>query len=185
LSISPFASSFETFVRQNYRRMLGSLTRAGWSEPAGEDALQIALLDTWRRWSEVDYPRRYTMKIAMRMLLTDKAKKRPSESVFDEEEHTDLPVAADLAAAMATYTDEAKRVLALLRTLPEKQRIATALKYDGYTPAEIAEEMGIEVPTVRSHLRHARENLEQALGLKRGEGKISRKGERWKTKTTS
>jgi RNA polymerase sigma factor (sigma-70 family) len=61
--------------------------------------------------------------------------------------------------------DEARTVLAALATLPPKQRPVMAWCIDGYTPAEIAREMGADSAEVRQNLAKARKNLKQLLGM--------------------
>ena len=61
--------------------------------------------------------------------------------------------------------DEARTVLAALATLPSKQRQVMAWCIDGYTPAEIAREMGADSAAVRQNLAKARKNLKQMLGM--------------------
>jgi RNA polymerase sigma factor (sigma-70 family) len=68
-------------------------------------------------------------------------------------------------ASAVELRDEARTVLAALATLPPKQRQVMAWCIDGYTPAEIAREMGADPAAVRQNLAKARKNLKQVLGM--------------------
>jgi len=48
--------------------------------------------------------------------------------------------------------------------LPELQRTAMALTFDGHTPTEIAQLLHQNAATVRSNLRHARMRLRDEFG---------------------
>ena len=58
---------------------------------------------------------------------------------------------------------EQASVLALLRRLPPRQRQIMAWVYDGYTPKEIADLLGMEPNAVRASLHKAREALKACL----------------------
>jgi len=69
--------------------------------------------------------------------------------------------------------DEARRIVALLRRLPEHQRQVAALFYDGLSQAEITLAVDQPVATVRSNLRHARVRLKEMIrseGIETGGG---------------
>ena len=56
-------------------------------------------------------------------------------------------------------------MLAALAALPPKQREVMAWCIDGYSPAEIAGELGADPAAVRQNLAKARKNLKQMLGI--------------------
>lgn len=62
-----------------------------------------------------------------------------------------------------TLAEGQQNVLSVFRRLPLMQRLVLALIYDGFTCREIAEMLGITEATVRSHLRHARNNLKEMM----------------------
>jgi RNA polymerase sigma factor (sigma-70 family) len=53
-----------------------------------------------------------------------------------------------------------QQVLAVLRALPPRQRQVLALVLDGWSPAEIADLLGMEPPAVRASLKKARRAAE-------------------------
>lgn len=72
-----------------------------------------------------------------------------------------------LAASAAELRDEARAVLDALAALPLRQRQVMAWCIDGYSPAEIASELGADPAAVRQNLAKARKNLKRMLGLAR------------------
>ncbi|HLU31589.1 MAG TPA: sigma-70 family RNA polymerase sigma factor, partial [Acidimicrobiia bacterium] len=62
------------------------------------------------------------------------------------------------------FTDELERVEAILATMPERDREALRLTaYEGFTPSEVAEALGIRKRLVRSVLYRARRQLNARL----------------------
>lgn len=167
--------AFENFYRSEYSTLTRTLRLAGWSLPQVEDALQDAMLETLQRWMTVRSPRRYalTVVVALTRLRTQWKKLRP-----------EVPAATDLfrddpATGEAEFTDEAKYVLELLTGLPTEQRVAMALTVDGYSCAEIAEMTGRQEATVRSNLRHARNNLARRVNPRKLSLAEKREVEHW------
>ncbi|MFH8680492.1 RNA polymerase sigma factor [Streptomyces lydicus] len=64
---------------------------------------------------------------------------------------------------------ETQEVLDLLRSLPRQQRAVMAWTYDGFSPAEISQILGIPRATVDSHRRHARVRLKEILARRSSE----------------
>ncbi|MFM9596568.1 sigma-70 family RNA polymerase sigma factor [Streptomyces scabiei] len=72
----------------------------------------------------------------------------------------------------AAEWEQQQDLLRLLADLPPRQRQIMAWKYDGHSPAEIAEELGISSETVRASLLKARRAL--AARLAQGEEREDR-----------
>lgn len=79
--------------------------------------------------------------------------------------HTDDPVDAILPPSPTNVQawEERHEVLRLLDCLPPLQRQVIELTMDGYTPAEIASELGITSQTIRSRLIRARRTLRREI----------------------
>ena len=64
-------TAFESFWHAEYRGLLTTLRMAGWPWPDADDALQDAMLATWRHWDTIDDPRRYALRVAFTRLRVD------------------------------------------------------------------------------------------------------------------
>jgi RNA polymerase sigma-70 factor (ECF subfamily) len=62
---------------------------------------------------------------------------------------------------------EVRTVLALIPSLPPKQRAVLILCCQEYTSEEIAQQLGMKPSTVRTHLERGRRRLRDALGITR------------------
>jgi RNA polymerase sigma factor (sigma-70 family) len=63
--------------------------------------------------------------------------------------------------------EQTRFVLQVLRSLPPQQRAVMAWTIDGFTPAEIAEQLECDPAAVRKNLQRARESLKRTLSLGR------------------
>jgi RNA polymerase sigma factor (sigma-70 family) len=122
------------------------------------DVAQSAFADAFPVWPAIRHPRAWLRRVAERGYY-----RRGSRETLVEvppERPGVLPT-----ASAVELRDEARTVLAALATLPPKQRQVMAWCIDGYTPAEIAREMGADPAAVRQNLAKARKNLKQVLGM--------------------
>jgi RNA polymerase sigma-70 factor (ECF subfamily) len=125
---------------------------------AAEDVLQNSFLSLYSRWDRrgnPDFPLRYLYSI-VRNEAMDAARKRRNELVgLDLTSH----LTAASAEAQALTNFEGSTVIGELAQLPRRQREVLSLTVDGYSPAEIADRLGIEANAVRVHLHHARAKI--------------------------
>jgi len=143
--------AFERFVDQHgsrLRRVLG----ASFGATLGAEACAAALEWAWETWpkaGELANPVGYLVKVGRSSLRLDRVKESPSDEIPDglvESHHTD----PDLVAALDDLT--------------EQQRSAVVLVHGfGWTLAEAAEALDVEVSTVRNHIRRALSKLHAAL----------------------
>ena len=123
--------------------------------PDAADCVQDTLAECYRKWTTIDQPYPWSRAVALRRYAQHVATMR--------EQPTDTPDAAGCPMLTPDTDMEALEhrhtILALLDTLPMRQRQVLAWTYDGATPAEIAHELQISAENVRSHLRHARSAL--------------------------
>ncbi|WP_084557636.1 sigma-70 family RNA polymerase sigma factor [Couchioplanes caeruleus] len=103
-------------------------------------ARRVAARELARRVAELDYE-----------ILTDQVPERPA-----------------LLANNADLSEQSRRIVAAIQELPPRQRQIMAWTYDGYAPAEIAEELDITPEAVRSSLRKARRSLIERLTQGKG-----------------
>ena len=145
------ADAFERFVEQHgprLRRVLG----AAFGATLGSEACAAALEWAWTTWPKAEglaNPVGYLVKVGRSSLRLDRVKESPSDEIPDrlvESRHTD----PDLVAALDDLT--------------EQQRSAVVLVHGfGWTLAEAAEALDVEVSTVRNHIRRALSKLHAAL----------------------
>jgi RNA polymerase sigma factor (sigma-70 family) len=127
----------------------------GASAEMAADVAQSAFADAFPVWPAIQYPRAWLRRVAQRGYCRRGSRETPVES--PPERFSPLPT-----ASAVELRDEARAALA---TLPPKQRQVMAWCIDGYTPAEIAREMGADPAAVRQNLAKARKNLKQVLGM--------------------
>jgi RNA polymerase sigma factor (sigma-70 family) len=130
----------------------------GATAEAAADVAQSAFADAFPVWTAIRHPRAWLRRVAERGYYRRGSRETLVES--PPERSGVLPT-----ASAAELRDEARTVLAALATLPPKQRQVMAWCIDGYTPAEIAREMGADPAAVRQNLAKARKNLKQVLGM--------------------
>jgi RNA polymerase sigma-70 factor (ECF subfamily) len=101
------------------------------------DVAQSAFADAFPVWPAIRHPRAWLRRVAERGYYRRGSRETLVES--PPERPGLLPT-----ASAAELRDEARAVLAALATLPPKQRQVMAWCIDGYTPAEIARELGAD-----------------------------------------
>ena len=130
----------------------------GASAETAADVAQSAFADAFPVWPAIQYPRAWLRRVAQRGYCRFGSRETPVES--PPERPGPLPT-----VGAAELRDEARAVLAALAALPPKQRQVMAWCIDGYSPAEIASQLGADPAAVRQNLAKARKNLKQMLGI--------------------
>lgn len=146
-----WGAEFEAFYARQLPRMLRYCMMLGLPVQAAEDVTQEAFVQVLRRWPAIDDHGAYLRTTAYHLAI-----KRPvEEPAPDPASHRRvLPVVPELAGL-----EERHVIVRACRALSCQQQAVFALHYDGYRDREIAAILGMNPVTVRSHLRHARENL--------------------------
>lgn len=131
---------------------------AGGDRQHGEDLLQDAFAETYRRWSRISSAgasEAYTRTIMVR-LATRRWRRRRYEPSLDDD--------AVSQAALAPDVDLGVDIRRFLGSLPARQRAVVVLRYfDDRTEAEIAELLGCAPGTVKSHASRAIAALREQL----------------------
>lgn len=145
-----------------YTRELPGLTwfvmSLGANAEVAADVAQSAFTDAFPLWATIRHPRAWLRRVAERGYYRRGFRETLVESPPERPES--LATASDVE-----LRDEARAVLAALAALPPKQRQVMAWCIDGYSPAEIASEIGADPAAVRQNLAKARKNLKQMLGI--------------------
>jgi RNA polymerase sigma-70 factor (ECF subfamily) len=129
------------------------------------DLTQDILVAIWRAWPAFRHQcseRTYVARIAHHRIAThvDRAVRQPRFTDLDDE----LPSPGLSPEDLAIQRDDASRLIALVRTLPLAYREVAVLMLEGFTPAEVAETLGITANAVAIRGTRAREMLRALFG---------------------
>jgi RNA polymerase sigma factor (sigma-70 family) len=129
------------------------------------DLTQDILVAIWRAWPTFRHQcseRTYVARIAHHRIAThvDRAVRQPRFTDLAD----DLPSAGLSPEELAVQHDDASRLIALVRTLPLAYREVAVLMLEGFTPAEVAETLGITANAVAIRGTRAREMLRALFG---------------------
>jgi RNA polymerase sigma factor (sigma-70 family) len=150
------------FFREEYPRLVGTLSLYCGSRPLAEELGQEALARACRDWSKVrqmDHPSAWLYRVAMNLARSSfrrrRAERRANERSFHLEPAVNIP---DVGTAL--------EVRAAVATLPRRQREAFVYrKYLGLTVGETAREMDCSEGTVRALTSQAKKSLARTLAL--------------------
>lgn len=157
----PVVRTFDGFVRENGRRLVGLAYALSGSRSAAEDLAQDALLAAYRRWDEVsrmDDPAAWVRRVVANRAVS-LVRRRISEAkglarLASERPRPDVP----------PLSAETEGIWAEVRRLPRRQRQVVALRYYGQlSMSEIADVLGCSKESVNTHLRRARTTLARRL----------------------
>lgn len=163
-------SAFELFYEQTSRRVYGLARRVLIDPDLSEDATQEVYLQVWNT-AERFNP---TLGSPMAWLMT-LAHRRAVDKVRSEQSATDREARYGAATQSIDHDDvvdtvtqrlEAQSVVDCLGTLTETQRESVRMAYyGGFTYREVAEKLGVAVPTIKSRIRDGLIRLKTCLGV--------------------
>jgi RNA polymerase sigma factor (sigma-70 family) len=152
---------FPDFYRQHLPGLMAFVMWLGAGADDAADIAQEAMIRAYKGWGRIEHPRAWVRTVASREYCRRIAECY-DEPVAEISHHLLHADAADADEAGLLGKEQAL-VLEVLRLLPYRQRQVMAWVYDGYTPAEIAETLGLDSGTVRGSLHKARETLKRRL----------------------
>src|SRR5262249_50643878 len=157
-------AEFEAFYRAELGRLVAFLLYHGASLAEGADVAQDAMAQAFRNWHRIESPRAWVRKVAGRAFVRRLA-------AVEETPTEDVPEPTPLLQSPSPTEEWEQRheILRLLRSLPARQRQVMAWTFDGYTPTEIAEILGMEPAAVRQNLHRAPTRLAAHLDAARRE----------------
>jgi len=125
-----------------------------------EDALQVALLRLARRWSDaISSPDAY-VRVILRNLATDRARRRhlvPVPTLDKRQLAEETPDHADALAAQSELDE-------ILAILPPRQRVTVVLRVlEGLSEAETAVALDCSPGTVKSNLARGLQRAREAM----------------------
>jgi RNA polymerase sigma-70 factor (sigma-E family) len=146
-------TSFDEFVEDRLDGLLRYATVLTDDPHLAQDIVQEVLLRAQQHWAKIDSPPTYVRRMVTNEYLSWR-RRAVRRVVPSSHEVLDAlsPPEADPSAAY----DARDEMLALLATLPRKQRAAIVLRYyEGYSDAEIGEVLRCGASTVRSQISRA------------------------------
>ncbi|MGI5503020.1 RNA polymerase sigma factor [Lentzea sp. CA-135723] len=160
MSDSP--DDFDEFFRTDLPQLIRFLVRSGWGWEDARDAAAEAMLSAYQGWIEIDHPRAYVRKAACRVAAQQRRRdherlQRSIRGGMTTPEHDDPYAMFD------ARMDATRRLVALLKLLPDKQRTVLVWHLDGFGNSEIACHLNMSPATVASHLRHAKQSVRRLL----------------------
>jgi RNA polymerase sigma-70 factor (ECF subfamily) len=160
-SVPDVADSFYAVYERELSYVWKTLGRLGVAPADLADAVHDVFVIVHRRWDDIDLARPirpWLFGVARRVAAGMRRKRRELPS-------PDLQAAVD--ASPHAERDLLWRVLDSLDD--ERREVVILHDLEGYTGAEISEQLGIPTNTVHSRLRLAREDMRRTLARLRGE----------------
>jgi RNA polymerase sigma-70 factor (sigma-E family) len=158
------ADDFDAFYRGSRQRLLGYVYVLTGNVAEAQDAVQEAFIRAWQRWSsirEYDDPESWVRVTAVRIAVSRWRQLRSRSRAY---------VRHGLPATVPEPSTDTLEIVTAMRRLPEEQRVALALYYlVGLRVAEVAEETGVPVGTVKARLSRGRAALARLLTVSLGE----------------
>ena len=154
---------FDAFYLATYPRLVGQLLAVTGDLQDAEDVVQEAFIRAYQRWPGVrayDVPERWVRRVALNLAVSQFRRTRRRLAVV---RHLRVPESSPLS-------DEVLEVVEILRTLPITHRAVLLLHDVLELPVdEVAEQLGLPLPTVRGRLTRGRARLAKQLTTEAGE----------------
>lgn len=149
--------AFTMFYPATIKPLIAFLILQGASLPDAAEVAQDTLLSAYERWDTLDNPRAWSYRVASRAW----ARKHFSikeDLTADQPEPSPVLCTTEIEHWELEY--DAVRAIS---ALPSRQRQVMAWTLYGFTPNEIAQELGMSNDAVRSNLHKARRALSTRL----------------------
>lgn len=160
-------ASFDTFFRYYWPRLVRYLKSRASDTSLAEDVAadtMVVLLDKWDGLLTHPRPDSWLFKVATRKLRQLEARAR--EHCCLDEDLASSQGDLQLAAATDMWIEDHIDLIAAVRSLPNRQCEVIILHYFlGYTLAETADILVIEIGTAKKHLNRGLEGLRQHRGI--------------------
>lgn len=156
---------FEAVYRAERSRLMAYLMAEGADQHEAEEAVQAAFAHAYPVWEKIQQPRAWLYRVALREYYRADARVKTreipaSDSLPDRAEPLD-------SGDIVVLNEEGEMVRDALSTLPVRQRQVLTLTLAGFTPSEIANQLGCDPAAVRQNQVRARANLASRLGFDR------------------
>jgi RNA polymerase sigma-70 factor (ECF subfamily) len=147
-------AAFSRFYRSFIATLVSFLRWQGVPLREAADIAQETMIEAYRSWATIRSPQAWARRVAARMWARRVADVAEDPVADVPEQATSLLAITDVVA-----WEQRHDVLQVLDALPPRQRQVLAWAVDGYTPAEIADELKMSPDAVRASLRKARRAL--------------------------
>ena len=154
-----FVTEYADAIARVARRVVGC-------ESVVDDVVQdvfLRLAESRQSPDEIRHPRAYVLRAALNQARNHLARESVREGIEERAacaRESEVPSAAESAAS----AEEVARINRAIDELPTESRIAVHLRaVEGLSYREIAEVVGVSVPTVTSRIRRGREKLRRTL----------------------
>jgi RNA polymerase sigma factor (sigma-70 family) len=159
-------ADFAAFYRSAYPRLMAFLLYLGASPADAGEVAQDTMTLAFQNWPAIRNPNAWSRTVAGRGLVRRVAAVAPEDPAAEPPEP--VPSLAGVPDQVLEW-EQRHDILRLVRGLPPRQRQVMAWTLDGYTPAEIADALGLSPEAVRQNLHRARTALATRLAARRGE----------------
>ncbi len=164
----PDSARFGALYAAHFRTVWRTLQRLGVFPAFVDDAAQEVFVTAWRRWSEFEgrsTERTWLLGIALRVASDVRRKQRPVEEVSPQ-----WASEAPQPDAVRATKEKSQRVERLLSQLDDERReVLLLVDVEGYTMPEVAEATGVNLNTLYTRLRTARQQFEALVKHEREE----------------
>jgi|SRR5215468_3549255 len=153
----PGVADFAVCYRREMPGLVWFVMSLGAGAEEAADAAQSAFAAAFAVWETIRYPAAWLRRVAQRAYYRQAVSREiPVETAPDQPGRLSV-------TATVEFRDEAREVLAALAELPARQREVMAWYVDGFSPTEIARQLGTDPAAVRQSLAKARKNLKHRL----------------------
>ncbi len=158
----PDTADFGVLYAEHFKAVWRTLQRLGVHPGSVDDATQEVFVTAWRRWHDFEgrsTARTWLLGIAIRVASDTRRKQRPTEEVSPE-----LQMSGPGPESMAASNEVGRRVEQLLAKLePERREVLLLVDLEGYSVPEVASATGINLNTLYTRLRSARQQFEELV----------------------
>ena len=158
----PDSADFGALYAEHFRAVWRTLQRLGVHPGSVDDAAQEVFVTAWRRWDDFEgrsSERTWLLGIAIRVASDTRRKQRPTEEVSPE-----LPMSGPGPESQASSKEASRRVEQLLAKLePERREVLLLVDLEGYSVPEVATATGVNLNTLYTRLRAARQQFEDLV----------------------
>ncbi len=151
---------FCAFYRDFVPKLVGFLRLQGAQLAEAADIAQDTMVQAHQRWETINHPAAWARTVASRALTRRIATVREDPSETISEGALLLTPSTNISEWEARHD-----ILRAFDQLPPRQRQVMAWTLQGYTPAEIADELKIKPEAVRASLMKARRAISEHLAL--------------------